>query len=430
MSDRDKRIETLLLHAGQQIDPFTRSRAAPIYQTTSYAFESAKDAADLFALRKPGYIYTRLGNPTNDVAEKRIAAMEGGVGALLTSSGMAAIFLAVNNLAAAGDHIVSSASLYGGTDTLFRYSLKRMGVETTFVKDATPEAVKRALKPNTKAVYAETIGNPKCDVPDFDGIAAAAHEAGLPLVVDNTFAPVLSRPFDFGADVVIHSLTKWIGGHGRAIGGAIVDSGRFDWANGKFAEFTEPDESYNGTVYWELGKSGDGTNSAFIAKARLQGMRNLGPCASPQNAALFLQGLETLPLRIREQSNNALKLALWLKEHPKVERVIYPGLPENAAHENALKYLSGGFGAVLGFCVKGGISEGAAFIDAMELVSHVANVGDSKTLALHPASTTHAQVPPADQLAIGITPNFIRVSVGLENFDDLADDFNRALSKA
>lgn len=425
-------IETILLHAGQTPDPVTGARAVPIYQTASYVFRDAAHAADLFALKTPGNIYTRMMNPTSDVFEKRMAALEGGSGALLTSSGMAAIFLAIHTLAGTSDHIVSSSSLYGGTDTLFRFTLKKMGIEVTFVDDPTPARIAAAVRPETKAVYIETIGNPRGDVLDIAGIAGAAHAAGLPLIIDNTFAPVLCRPIQHGADIVIHSTTKWICGHGTAIGGVIVDGGRFDWSQGRFPEFTTPDESYHGVVYARdfAGAEDNPGSTAFIMKARLQGMRNIGMCAAPFNAFLFLQGAETLHLRIHAQCANTLALATWLVQHPMVAWVNYTGLPGHPSHTIATKYLTGGFGAVLGFGIKGGTpggeAAGATFINSVKLASHLANLGDAKTLVLHPASTTHQQLPDEAKAACGISPEFIRVSVGLENLEDLKADFDQA----
>jgi len=431
MEEKAYGTDTKAVHAGQAPDPATGARAVPIYQTTSYVFESAAHAADLFALKTTGNIYTRLMNPTTDVCEKRIASLEEGTGALLTSSGMAAIFLAVHTLARAGDHVVSSASLYGGTETCFRYTLPRVGIETTFVPDPTPEKVAEAVRENTKLVYLETIGNPRGDVPDLVGIAEAAHAAGVPLVVDNTFAPVLCRPIRHGADIVIHSCTKWIGGHGTSIGGVIVDGGTFDWGSGRFPDFTEPDESYHGLRYWESFRDVPGAgNVAFIVKARVQGMRNIGMCPSPFNAFLFLQGLETLPLRVRKHCENAAALAAHLREHPAVEWVSYTGLPDHPTYENAVRYLEGGFGSVLGFGVKGGYEAAMRFIEAVELASHLANVGDAKTLVLHPASTTHQQMSEEAQRAAGVTPEFVRVSVGIESIDDIIADFDQALAKA
>jgi len=423
--------ETIALHAGQRPDPATGARAVPIYQTTSYVFESADHAARLFALEEFGNVYTRLMNPTTDVVEKRVAALEGGTGALATSSGMAAIFLAVTNIVKAGDHIVSSSSLYGGTETLFRYTLPRFGVDVTFIPDITPDKVRAAIRPETRLVYAETIGNPKGDVPDLSAIADVAHEAGIPFVVDNTFAPVICRPIQHGVDIVVHSMTKWIGGHGTSIGGIIVDSGRFDWSNGKFPEFTEPDESYHGLVYHEAFGNVPGMgNVAYVLKARVQGMRNIGMCPSPFNSFLFLQGLETLAVRMERHCRNAMELALWLKEHPQVSWVTYTGLPEHPWHEIASRYLDGGYGAVLGFGIRGGLAAGRVFIDSVRLASHLANVGDAKTLVLHPASTSHQQMSEEAQRAAGVTPDFIRVAVGLEHIDDIKADFDQALKAA
>ncbi|MFC1498758.1 O-acetylhomoserine aminocarboxypropyltransferase/cysteine synthase family protein [Verrucomicrobiota bacterium] len=428
MSDKKQNPETLALHAGQVPDPVTGARAVPIYQTSSYVFNSTEHAANLFALKEFGNIYTRLMNPTSDVVEKRIAALEGGTGALLTSSGMAAIFLAIHTIAEKGDHIVASSSLYGGTETCFRYTLPKIGLEVTFVDDATPEKIKAAIKENTKAVYIETIGNPKGDVLDIRGIADIAHAEGIPVIADNTFAPVLCRPMDHGVDIVVHSCTKWIGGHGTSIGGVIIDSGKFDWSQGRFPGFTTPDESYHGVVYWDaLSNVPDMGNVAFIIKARVQGMRNIGLCPSPFNAFLFLQGIETLPLRIRQQSANTLELAKWLKNHDKVDWVVYTGLEDHPYHKTANKYLKGGFGAVLGFGIKGGRAAGEKFINSVKLASHLANVGDAKTLVLHPASTSHQQMTEEAQKAAGITPEFVRVAVGLENMEDIKVDFDQAM---
>ena len=428
MTEQTPGPETLSLHAGQQPDPTTGARAAPIYQTTSYVFRDTQHAASLFALQEFGNIYTRLMNPTSDVVEKRIAALEGGTGGLLTSSGMAAIFLAIHNVAEIGDHIVSSASLYGGTETCFRHTFPKIGIDVTFVDDPTPEKIAAAIKDNTKAVFLETIGNPKGDVPDLKGIADVAHASGVPVIVDNTFAPILCRPVDHGVDIVVHSCTKWIGGHGTSIGGIIVDSGKFDWSQGRFPGFTTPDDSYHGLVYWDALQDVPGMgNVAFIIKARVQGMRNIGPCPSPFNAFLFLQGLETLPLRIRQQSANALALAEWLQTREEVEWVNYTGLPDHPYHAAAKQYLDGGFGAVLGFGIRGGREAGEKFINSVKLASHLANVGDAKTLVLHPASTSHQQMSEDAQRAAGVTPEFVRVASGLENLEDIKADFDEAL---
>lgn len=424
-------IETLALHAGQEADPTTGARAVPIYQTSSYVFDSSEHAAALFDLKENGNIYTRLMNPTTDVVEKRIAALEGGVAGLLTSSGMAAIFLAIHNIAQVGDHIIASSSLYGGTDTLFRYTLPRMGIEVTFINDITADKVSETIQQNTKAVYFESLGNPKGDVVDMEAIAAAAHAVGVAVIADNTFAPVLCRPIEHGVDVVVHSCTKWIGGHGTSIGGVIIDSGKFDWGSGRYPGFTEPDESYHGIVFWEALKAVPGIgNVAYITKARVDGLRNIGMCASPFNSFLFLQGLETLPLRMRQQCANTQTLAEWLQQQPEVDWVSYTGLPEHPYHDMAAKCLQGGFGAVLGFGIRGGAAAGAKFIDSVKLASHLANVGDAKTLVLHPASTSHQQMSADALKAAGITPGFIRVAVGLENVDDIKADFLQSLRQA
>ncbi len=424
----DHHVDTLCLHAGQQPDPATNARALPIYQTSSYVFNSTEHASKLFGLEEFGNIYTRLMNPTTDALEKRLAAIEGGTGALATSSGMAAITLALTNVAMCGDHIVASASLYGGTETLFRYTVPRFGIETTFLGDMTPDKVKAAIKPNTKAVYLESIGNPKGDVLDLAGIAQVAHDAGVCVMVDNTFAPVICKPIEHGADVVVHSCTKWIGGHGTSIGGVIIDAGSFNWGNGRYPDFTEPDPSYHGIKYWEaLGDFPGLGNVAFILKARVQGMRNMGMCPSPFNAFLFTQGLETLHLRMPRHCENALALAAWLDKHPLVDWVLYTGLPGHAWHEQAKRYLKGGFGSVFGFGPKGGYAAAEKFINSVKLSSHLANVGDAKTLVLHPASTSHRQLTEEAQRACGLSPDFVRVSVGLEHIDDIKADFDQAL---
>ncbi len=430
LTGNEKR-ETLALHAGQEPDPVTGSRAVPVYQTTSYVFKNTEHAANLFGLKEFGNIYTRLMNPTTDVVEKRIAALEGGVAGLGTSSGMAAIFLAIHTLAQAGDHIVASSSLYGGTDTLFRHTFPRLGLEVTFIEDITAEKVTAAIRPNTRAVFFESIGNPKGDVPDIRAITDAAHAQGVATIIDNTFAPLLCRPIEHGVDIVVHSLTKWIGGHGTSIGGVIVDSGKFNWGNGRYPLFTQPDGAYHGLVYWDALRDVPGMgNIAYIIRARVDGLRNIGMCPSPFNSFMILQGIETLPLRIARHCENTLALAQWLRTQPGVEWVSYTGLEDHPYHAVAAKYLQGGFGAVLGFGIKGGAEAGAKFINSVKLASHLANVGDAKTLVIHPASTTHQQVSAEDQLACGITPEFIRVAVGLENIEDIKADFAQALAVA
>jgi O-acetylhomoserine (thiol)-lyase len=417
--------ETLALHAGQKPDPATNARAVPIYATTSYVFNDAAHAARLFGLQEFGNIYTRIMNPTTGVFEERVAALEGGVGALGLASGQAAETLTILNLARTGDNIVSSSSLYGGTWNLFQYTLPKLGITTRFVDGTRPETFAPAIDDRTKAVYLETIGNPRLDVHDIASIADIAHAHGVPLVVDNTFAPLLAKPIEHGADIVVHSATKWIGGHGTAIGGVVVDGGTFDWAaSERFrADFVDPDPSYHGISY-----TGAFGPLAFILKLRVQGLRDLGPALSPFNSFLFLQGLETLPLRIQRHSENALVVARWLERHPSVTWVSYPGLPSHAAHRNALKYLSGGFGGIITFGVKGGLEAGQKLIDAVNLFSLLANVGDAKSLIIHPASTTHSQLSADDQFASGVTDDLVRLSVGLEHVDDLIADLDQALA--
>lgn len=423
MSDNWK-FATLAVHAGQQPDPTTGARAVPIYQTTSYNFRDADHAAALFALEEPGNIYTRMMNPTNDVFEKRIAALEGGVGALATASGQAAITYAILNIAGAGDEIVSSSSLYGGTYNLFYHTMPRLGLTVKFVDQAAPENFRRALTEKTKAFFVEIIGNPKLDVPDLEAIAQIAHEAGVPLIVDNTFAtPYLCRPFEYGADIVVHSATKFIGGHGTAIGGVIVDSGRFDWTNGKFPGLTEPDPSYHGIRYVE-----NFGNMAYIVKARVQLLRDIGACLGPFNAFLFLQGLETLHLRMERHSANALEVARYLQYHPAVAWVSYPGLPDHPSYRNARKYLPRGAGAILSFGVKGGAEAGRRLINSVKLFSLLANVGDAKSLIIHPASTTHQQLTPEQQLSSGVTEDMVRLSIGIEDVADIIADLDQALA--
>jgi O-acetylhomoserine (thiol)-lyase len=429
VSDQNSNLrpETLAIHAGQNVDPTTKARAVPIYATTSYVFDNADHAARLFGLQEFGNIYTRIMNPTTDVFEQRIAALEGGVGALGVSSGQAAETLAILNLARAGDNIVTSSSLYGGTYNLFQYTLPKYGIDFKFVDGSKPEAFEKEIDDRTKAIYLETIGNPRLDVPDFEKITAIAHKAGIPVIVDNTFAPLLSKPIDHGVDIVVHSATKWIGGHGTAIGGVVVDSGKFDWAaSPRFrADFVDPDPSYHGVSY-----TGAFGNLAYILKLRVQLLRDLGPALSPFNAFLFLQGLETLPLRIQRHSDNALAVARWLEKNPNVEWVSYPGLASHPAHGLATKYLTGGFGGVITFGLKGGVEAGRKLIDSVKLFSLLANVGDAKSLIIHPASTTHQQLSAADQVASGVTPELVRISVGIENVDDIIEDLNQAIAVA
>jgi O-acetylhomoserine (thiol)-lyase len=426
VSDHSYRPETLALHAGQQPDPATNARAVPIYATTSYVFDDAAHAARLFALEQFGNIYTRIMNPTTGVFEERVAALEGGVGAVGLASGQAAETLAILNIAASGDNIVSSASLYGGTYNLFAYTLPKLGITTRFVDGSDPSNFGRAIDDRTRALYLETIGNPRLDVPDIAAIADVAHARGLPLIVDNTFAPLIARPIEHGADIVVHSATKWIGGHGTSIGGVVVDGGRFDWAaSGRFPELVEPDPSYHGVRYADAFGP-----LAYILKLRVQLLRDLGPAMSPFNAFLFLQGLETLPLRMARHCENALAVAHWLESDPRVAWVSYPGLASHASNDNATRYLSGGFGGIITFGVRGGADAGRRLIDGVELFSLLANVGDAKSLIIHPASTTHQQLSEEDQLASGVTADLVRLSVGLEHVDDLIADLDQALTAA
>jgi len=416
-------LETLALHAGQQADSDTFSRAVPVYQTTSYCFKDTDYAAKLFALEELGNIYTRLMNPTTDVLEKRLAAMEGGVGGLAFSSGMAAITASVLNICKAGQHIVSSNSLYGGTVTLFSQTFKKLGIEVAFVDPKEPKNFAEAIKGNTRLLYIETIGNPKNDILQYDQIAKIAHDNNMPVICDNTVAsPILFRPIEYGVDIVVHSCTKFIGGHGTSIGGMIIDSGKFDWTNGRYSELTEPDPSYHGVQYVE-----NFGELAYIIKARTQLLRDMGGCMSPFNAFLFLQGLETLHLRMTRHSENALELAQWLQKQDMVKWVNYPGLQSHPDYKLAKKYLPKGQGAILGFGIRGGKEAGIRFINNVKLASHLANIGDSKTLVIHPASTTHQQLTEAEQLAAGVTPDYIRVSVGTEHIDDIIADFEQAL---
>jgi O-acetylhomoserine (thiol)-lyase len=428
MSNSSSQLSTQCLHAGQAPDPVTGARAVPIYQTTSFVFKDSDHAAHLFALKEFGNIYTRIMNPTTDVFEQRLAAIEGGTGALALSSGQAATTLALLAITQVGDEIVSANNLYGGTYQLFHYTMPKLGRTVKFVDSRSPESFRQAITAKTRALYAETVGNPKLDVPDFSVLAQVAHQAGLPLVVDNTIGVGLVRPIEFGADIIVASATKYIGGHGTSIGGVIVDSGKFQWNNGKFPEFTEPDPSYHGLKFWDVFGNFPGLgNVAFILKVRVQLLRDLGPCLSPFNSFLFLQGLETLPLRQRQHSENALALARFLKEHPLVTWVTYPGLPEDPNHAIAAKYLKKGFGSIIGFGIKGGLAAGRKFINAVKLFSHLANIGDAKSLVIHPASTTHQQLSPAEQAETGVTEDYVRLSVGLEDIADIRADVDQAL---
>ena len=432
MNEKKFGLSTLAVHAGQESpDPATGSRAVPIYQTASYVFKSTDHAANLFALKELGNIYTRIMNPTSDVFEKRIAAIEGGSGALAVASGQAAISLALLAITQVGDEIVSANNLYGGTYELFHYTFPKVGRKVIFVDSTKPEEFEKAITPKTRAIYAETIGNPKLDVPDFEKIAEIAHDEGLPFVVDNTVGIGIVRPIDYGADIIVDSATKFINGHGNSIGGIIVDSGKFDWSRGKFPEFTDPDPSYHGLKYWDTFGNFPGLgNVAFIFKVRVQLLRDLGPTLSPFNSFLFLQGVETLALRQERHSENALKVAKYLKGHPAVAWVNYPGLEEHPSHALAEKYLKGKYNAILGFGIKGGLVAAKKFIESLELLSHLANIGDSKSLVIHPASTTHQQLTPAEQAATGVTPDFIRVSVGIEDVEDIIADLDQALARA
>ena len=428
MSNPYKNPSTLALHAGQAPDPTTGSRAVPIYQTTSYVFKDTEHAANLFALKEFGNIYTRIMNPTTDVFEQRIAALEGGTGALAVSSGQAATTFSILNVTQVGDEIVSANNLYGGTYQLFHYTLPKLGREVKFVDSRSPELFQKAITPKTRALFAETIGNPKLDVPAFEALARIAHGAGIPLIVDNTIGIGLVRPIDYGADIIVNSATKYIGGHGTSIGGVIIDSGKFAWNNGKFPEFTEPDPSYHGLKIWDVFGNFPGLgNVAFIIKARVQLLRDIGAAMSPFNAFLFLQGLETLPLRQQRHCQNALEIARFLKQHPLVTWVTYPGLPDDANHKLASKYLKIGFGGIVGFGIKGGLEAGKKFINSVKMLSHLANIGDAKTLVIHPASTTHQQLTAEEQAATGVTADYVRLSIGLEDLQDIRADIEQAL---
>jgi len=423
------KFETLQLHAGQEVDPSTLSRAVPIYQTSSYLFKDAEHAANLFGLKEFGNIYTRIMNPTTDVFEKRVAALEGGVAALATSSGQAAQFIALTNILQAGDNFVSTSYLYGGTYNQFKVQFKRLGIQVKFVEGDNPDDFEKAIDANTKAIYIETIGNPRFNIPDFEVIAEIAKRNLIPLIVDNTFGTggYLFRPLEHGANIVVESATKWIGGHGTSIGGVIVDGGNFNWANGKFPMFTEPSEGYHGMKFWDIfGAGSPFGNIAFIIRARVEGLRDFGPSLSPFNAFLLLQGLETLSLRVGRHVENAMEIATWLESHPSVEYVNYPGLKSSSYHELANKYLKRGFGGVLTFKIKGDAKLADLFIKSLNLISHLANIGDAKSLIIHPSSTTHEQLSLEEQLSSGVEPGLLRLSVGLEHIDDIKADLQKA----
>jgi len=429
MSQENYHFETLQVHAGQEADPTTGSRAVPIYQTASYVFKDSAHAANLFGLKEFGNIYTRIMNPTTDVFEKRMAALEGGVVALATSSGQAAQFLAITNLLGAGDNFIATSYLYGGTYNQFKVQFKRIGIQAKFVDGDNPADFEKLIDSKTKAIYIETIGNPRFNIPDFDAIGAIAKKHNIPLIVDNTFgaAGYLFRPIEHGANIVVESATKWIGGHGTSIGGVMVDAGNFNWANGKFPQFTEPSEGYHGLKFWDVfGAAGPFGNIAFAIRARVEGLRDYGPSLSPFNAFLLIQGLETLSLRVQRHVDNALELAQWLKKQPKVEFVDYPGLTDNPYHAMAKKYLKHGFGGVLSFKVKAGKEAADKLVNSVKLISHLANVGDAKTLIIHPATTTHEQLSADEQIASGVAPGVLRVSVGIENIEDIKSDFRQA----
>ncbi|WP_306550900.1 O-acetylhomoserine aminocarboxypropyltransferase/cysteine synthase family protein [Daejeonella sp.] len=431
MSTQNLKFETLQLHAGQEVDPTTGSRAVPIYQTTSYVFKSSEHGANLFALKEFGNIYTRLMNPTTDVFEKRIAALEGGVAALAVSSGQAAQFIALNNILQAGDNFVTSSYLYGGSYNQFKVAFKRLGIEARFAKGDDSKSIESLINEKTKAIYVETIGNPSFSIPDFEKISEVAKKHDLPLIVDNTFgaAGYLFRPLEHGANVVVQSATKWIGGHGTSIGGVIVDGGNYNWGNGKFSQFTEPSEGYHGLVFNSVfGIGGPFGNIQFIIRARVEGLRDFGPSQSPFNSFLLLQGIETLSLRVQRHVDNALELAKWLESHPQVDKVVYPGLSSSPNHALAKKYLKNGFGAVLSFEIKGGKDAAIKFVDNLKLISHLANVGDTKTLIIQPSATTHQQLSDAEQIAAGVNPSSLRVSVGIEHIDDIKADLEQAFA--
>lgn len=425
MNNKKYGERTLEVHAGEKVDPVTQARATPIYLTSSYAFEDSKTAKELYALEKEGHIYTRISNPTTEVLEKRVAAIENGVGALAQSTGMSAISVAILNIAGNGDEIVSSNNLYGGTYTLFKNTLPNWGIKVNFVDTHDIKGYEEAINENTKAIYTESIGNPQLDIPDFEKLSEIAHKHNIPLIVDNTCGITMVKPLDCGADIVVHSATKFLSGNGTTMGGIIVDGGKFNWANGKFPQFTEPDEAYHGLVYSEAFKE-----KAYIMKARVHLMKDLGTVISPMNSFMILQTIETLSLRVKQHCDNAMEVAKFLNSHPAVSWVNYPGLEDNTNHELAEKYLNGNYGCVVGFGIKGGLEEGKKFIESVELLSHVANIADAKTLVIHPASTTHSNMTPDEQIESGITPDFIRLSIGIENSEDIIADIDQALKKA
>lgn len=429
---KNLKFETLQVHAGQVADPTTGSRAVPIYQTSSYVFENAEHGANLFALKQFGNIYTRLQNPTTDVFEKRVAALEGGVAGLAVASGQAAQFIALNNILEAGDNFVSSSNIYGGTYNQFKVAFKRIGVTVQFTKETTAEEFESLINENTKALYLETIGNPSYDIPDFDKIAAVAKKHDLPLIVDNTFGAggYLFKPLEHGASIVVESATKWIGGHGTSIGGVIIDGGTYNWGNGKFKQFSEPSEGYHGLVFADaFGVNSPFGNIQFAIRARVEGLRDFGPAISPFNSFQLIQGLETLSLRVQRHVDNTLEIAKWLEKHPQVEKVNYPGLESSPSYENAKKYFKNGYGAVLSFQIKGDVTKANDFIDSLELISHLANVGDTKSLIIHPAATTHQQLSAEAQKAAGVFVGLLRLSVGIEHIDDIKDDLQQAFDK-
>lgn len=433
MADNKKlNFETLQVHAGQEVDPTTGSRALPIYQTSSYVFENAEHGANLFALKQFGNIYTRIMNPTTDVFEKRIAALEGGVAALAVASGQAAQFIALNNILQSGDNFVAGANLYGGTYNQFKVAFKRLGIQVKFAENTDADSIDSLIDDKTKAIYVETIGNPSYNIPDFERIAAIARKHDLPLIVDNTFGAggYLFKPLEHGAHIVVESATKWIGGHGTSIGGVIVDGGNYNWGNGKYPQFTEPSEGYHGLVFSDVfGQNGPFGNIQFIIRARVEGLRDFGPALSPFNSFLLVQGLETLSLRVQRHVDNALEIAQWLEAHPQVEKVSYPGLKSHPYHLSAQKYLKNGYGAVLSFTIKGSPEKANEFIDSLELISHLANVGDAKTLIIHPAATTHQQLSVEEQTSAGVFPGQLRLSVGIEHIEDIKADLAQAFDK-